>query len=427
MRPLDELSASEFAACVRAGEMTAEDVTRRTAARVANREGAVGAWVHFDPEKALEKARSVDRRQAGGEILGRLAGVPVGIKDIIDTKDWPTEYGSDIFAGRQPAEDAEVVKRLEAAGAVIFGKTVTTELAFYGPGKTRNPRDLSRTPGGSSSGSAAAVADGHVPLALGSQTAGSIIGPASYCGVVGMKPTFGWVPLDGVLEQSRPLDTLGGYGRTLGDVALSIEVLSGRPLTGANIPENIRLAFVKSHAWPDGDFEMRSAVEAFAKRATPGVEIVEVALPAAFDCAGGLQRAVQFHDIAESYGPIVDANPQRVSAKLREIVAIGRSVSEAEYRDALGRRDALYAALLDTIAGFDAILTPAAQGVAPLGLESTGSPMFNFLWTYLGVPAISLPLLDVGGLPLGVQLVGRRDEDANLIAVATAFEVATAS
>lgn len=403
--------------------MTSQELTRACLERIRQREPEIGAWAHLDEGRALEKAGAVDRKRVAGVALGPLAGVPVALKDIIDTKDLPTEYGSPIFGGRLPAADAEVVERLEAADAVILGKTVTTELAFYGPGKTRNPRALERTPGGSSSGSAAAVADFHVPLALGSQTAGSIIRPASYCGVVGMKPTYGWVPLEGVLGQSAPLDTLGGYARGVADVALLIEAMSGRTLTP--LPEREdgrmpRLAFIRSPAWPDGDQVMRDALEAFTRR--PDLDIRSVALPDEFTTTGGLQRAVQFRDIARNYGPIVDANPGRVSEKLAEVVAIGRGVSDAEYAQALGRRERLYAALMASIDGFDAIVTPAAQGVAPLGLSSTGSPMFNFLWTYLGMPALSLPLIEIEGLPLGVQLVGRRDQDRELLGIASAFE-----
>ncbi|MDX2307081.1 MAG: amidase [Hyphomicrobium sp.] len=423
MGALNEIFAHEVAGLVTAGDISAEEIARSAIERISERDPVVRAWVHFNAALALEKARAVDRRRASGEALGPLAGVPIGIKDIIDTKDWPTEYGSEIFAGRRSDRDAEVVRRLEAAGAVILGKTVTTELAFYGPGPTRNPRAPDRTPGGSSSGSAAAVADCHVPLALGSQTAGSIIRPASYCGVVGLKPTFGLVPLGGVIEQSQPLDTLGGYARSVADVALLIEVLSGAALTPLRAPDRpVRLAFIRTGAWPDGDPEMRQAMEAFAVLGLPDVACTDVELPPPFTIAGGLQRAVQFHDIARNYGPIVDENSNLVSEKLVEVVGIGRGVGQDEYAAALDSRDRLYAALLETIGGYDAIVTPAAQGVAPLGLGSTGSPMFNFLWTYLGMPAISLPLLEIAGLPLGVQLVGRRGEDAALLGLARRIE-----
>ncbi len=311
------------------------------------------------------------------------------------------------------------MRRLKAAGAVILGKTVTTELAFFGPGPTRNPLDLRRTPGGSSSGSAAAVADAQVPLALGSQTAGSILRPASYCGVPGFKPTFGSVPLGGVLEQSPPLDTLGGYARSIPDLALLMSVLMDAPLPLTGLPGRpARFAFVKTLAWPDGDADMRAAFEALARRHADIIDAVD--LPSQFADTGGLQRAVQFRDIARNYGPIADVHGPSISSKLKEVIAEGQTVSDTDYKAALARRDDLYTALDGLFNDYDAILTPAAPGVAPVGLGSTGSPMFNFLWTYLGCPAISLPLLDVDGLPLGVQLVGKRGADAALLSVSEA-------
>jgi Asp-tRNA(Asn)/Glu-tRNA(Gln) amidotransferase A subunit family amidase len=258
-----------------------------------------------------------------------------------------------------------------------------------------------------------------VPLALGSQTAGSILRPASYCGVPGFKPTFGLIPLEGVIAQSPPLDTLGGYARTAEDLALLTAVLSGKPCDPPSLPDRpLVLAFVKTPAWPQGDEAARAAFEHLA--ATDRAIIEEIPLPPVFDDTGGLQRAVQFHDIALNYGPIVEKHAGVMSAKLKEVVAEGRAVSDSEYQSALARREPLYTTLDGIFAAYDAILTPASQGIAPEGLSATGSPMFNFLWTYLGVPAISIPLLKVDGLPLGVQLVGRRDSDAHLLAVADA-------
>lgn len=419
MNDFHRLSAREMHAEIVAGRTSSLEFVTACLDRIAERDPLIAAWAHLDPDAALAEARSADARRATGAVLGPLHGVPVGIKDIIDTVDLPTEHGTLAFSGRRPARDAEVVRRLRAAGAIILGKTVTTELAFYGPGKTRNPHDPERTPGGSSSGSAAAVADFHVPLALGSQTAGSILRPASYCGVYGFKPTFGMIPLQGVLEQSPPLDTLGGYARSAEDLALLTAVLSGKTCNPPVLPNRpLVLAFVKTLAWPQGDDTMRRAFEHLVS--TDRAVIEEVPLPPVFDDTGGLQRAVQFHDIALNYGPVVGQHADMMSAKLKEVVAEGRTVTDAEYEAALARREGLYQALDGIFAAYDAILTPASQGVAPLGLSATGSPMFNFLWTYLGVPAISVPLLDVEGLPLGVQLVGRRGADEHLLAVADA-------
>ncbi|WP_045835231.1 amidase [Hyphomicrobium sp. 99] len=427
---LGRLTAVEAREALIAQDITSADLVGACIARIGERDADVGAWAHFDPNRALNAARESDAKRARGEAMPLLAGIPVGVKDVIDTRDFPTELGSEVFSGRQPSEDAFIVAALKAAGAIILGKTVTTELAFFGPGKTRNPRDPERTPGGSSSGSAAAVADNQVPLALGTQTAGSVIRPASYCGVIGFKPTFGYISRTGVLAQSPPLDTIGGYARSVDDIALLLDCISGFDAADADMTAGAkpsllaalksselrapRLAFVKTPAWPNGDEAMRAALEQFAGR----FGIIETPLPAEFDEILRLQQIVQFSDIARNYGPIADANPDRVSAKLTEIIAEGRTFSEANYDAARRKQSALYEALRPILDTCDAILTPAAQGVAPVGLGGTGSPMFNGLWTYLEMPCISLPLLDIGGLPLGIQLVGARNDDARLLRAA---------
>lgn len=430
MTDLTRLSAAEMAKAVRDGQTTSEALVTAALDRIEARESHVGAWAHLDPELALRQARACDAAKRMVPVLPPLFGVPVGVKDIIDTGELPTENGTHIFAGRRPERDAFVVLQLKRAGAVILGKTVTTELAFFGPGKTRNPHNLAHTPGGSSSGSAAAVADFHVPLALGSQTAGSIIRPASYCGVIGYKPTFGMISRAGVLAQSPPLDTLGGYARSIADIALLTEAMAGFDARDPDMIETgplalaaelskprhgpLRLAFVKSLLWPLGEPAMHAAFATLIARL--GARVAEVDLPASFAETGGLQRAVQFRDIARNYGPLREAHPGAISAKLAEVIDIGRSVSDAEYDAALARREELYQALLPMLEAYDAILTPASTGPAPEGLASTGSPAFNFMWTYLRTPAISVPLLQAGGLPLGVQLVGARGADARLLA-----------
>jgi Asp-tRNA(Asn)/Glu-tRNA(Gln) amidotransferase A subunit family amidase len=412
-----------------AGTLTSEALAASCLMRIAARDGDVLAWAHLDPERAMADARASDAARKRGDRLGALAGIPVGIKDIIDTADYPTENGTPVFAGRRPAKDASVVAQLKAAGAIVMGKTVTTELAFFGPGKTRNPRELSHTPGGSSSGSAAAVADGQVPLALGTQTAGSIIRPASYCGVIGYKPTFGYVSRTGVLAQSAPLDTIGGYARSVDDIALLMDAICGFDATDADmnlaakaslvealskpLDRVPRFAFVKSPAWPQADEAAQKAFEAFAGDFR--AEVVETPLPSDFDGSLRLQQIVQFSDIAKNYGPIADANPDRVSAKLKEIIAEGRTFKAADIAAARAEAEPLYDLLRSILDNYDAILTPAAPGVALKGLGATGSPMFNALWTYLGMPCISLPLLEVDGLPLGVQLVGKRGGDGDLL------------
>lgn len=431
---LGGFTASEAKRQLESGQLTSEALVSAYLARIAEKDAAVGAWTNIDPKRALDAARASDRTRAAGKSVPPLAGIPVGIKDIIDTKDFPTEYGSEVFAGRQPDADASVVTQLKRAGAIILGKTVTTELAFFGPGKTCNPHDLKRTPGGSSSGSAAAVADHQVPLALGTQTAGSTIRPASYCGVVGFKPTFGYTSRSGVLPQSAPLDTIGGYARSVEDIALLFDAISefdptdldmtpaAKPsLVGAlaePVPRAPRFAFIKSPGWPQAEPAMRAAFEAFAGSFGARAEIVKTKLPEELEGILRLPQIVQFYDIGRNYGPIADANPNRVSEKLKEVIAEGRTFSAADYAAARADQESLYEIVRPVIADYDAILTPAAAGPAPVGLSGTGSPLFNALWTYLGMPCISLPLLEVEGLPVGVQLVGTRGNDAGLLRAA---------
>jgi len=432
---LEQLTASEARVELASGRLTSQSLVAACLARIADRDQAVAAWAHIDADRALAAARASDALRSSGKSMPALSGIPVGIKDIIDTSDYPTELGSVVFAGRRPSADAFIVSELRAAGAIILGKTVTTELAFFGPGKTRNPRHPEHTPGGSSSGSAAAVADSQVPLAVGTQTAGSIIRPASYCGVIGFKPTFGFASRSGVLSQSAPLDTIGGYALSVEDIALLFDAIGGfdisdRDMLAGPRPSLVsalrepqqhvpRFAFVRSPAWANADREMRAAFEAFANGFGAHAEVVETPLPSDFDGSLRLQEIVQFSDIARNYGPIADANPDRVSTKLKEIIAEGRTFSAADYAAARAEREQLYDALRPVLVNHDAILTPAAPGPALHGLEATGSPMFNALWTYLGMPCISLPLLEVRGLPVGVQLVGARGEDAGLLSAAT--------
>lgn len=426
---LSDLTAVAAADAIARSETTSRALTEAVLERICVRDIPVAAWAHLNSARALAQADAADAAVASGRPLGPLHGVPVGVKDIIDTTDFPTECGTPVFSGRQPKTDAAVVTALRDAGAVIVGKTVTTELAFFGPGKTKNPHDGTRTPGGSSSGSAAAVADFQIPLALGTQTAGSILRPASYCGAIGYKPSFGLIAREGVLEQSSPLDTIGGYARTVEDIALLCDVLAGTPdlplLSAVNAGlggRTPKLAFVQGPSWAQGDGAMQTALTHFAHaRGIPTIELSD-------NFSRGLkaQQSVQFRDIARNYGPILDAHRALMSDKLAEVIAMGRAVTDDAYAEALALREPLTAEFAALAAAYDAVLTPAAAGVAPAGLGATGSPAFNALWTYLGVPAISLPLLTVDGLPLGVQAVGLRDQDAKLLAVSAELMRATA-
>jgi Asp-tRNA(Asn)/Glu-tRNA(Gln) amidotransferase A subunit family amidase len=380
----------------------------------------------------LAQAKAADETRKAGKGVGPLHGVPVGIKDIIDTADMPTEHGSAFFAGRQPEADASCIAALRAAGAVILGKTVTTELATHVPSKTHNPRNLEHTPGGSSSGSAAAVACDMVPLALGTQTQGSVIRPGSFCGVYGFKPTFGTIPRTGVLAQALSLDTIGVYGRSIEDVALIADVLSvyddrdpaslpgSRGRMHATAMQDWSLpplfAFVKTHAWKDAD---PSTHEAFGELVEQlGDQAREIDMDATCARASGASAIIQDVELAANFGPILDRAPDKVTKSLADRIERGRRVRGTDYVAALEARKIFRDTLEDIFLDYGTILTPPARGVAPKGLGTTGDPVFCGLWTYLGVPAVTIPLLEVDGLPLGVQLVGAPRDDARLLRTA---------
>jgi len=427
-----ELTAAEAAAKIGLGEITSEALVRSCLDRVAARDADVGAWIHLDPELALEQARTADAMSAAGHGDGPLHGVPVGVKDIIETEDMPTQNGYRGHAGRHTRRDAMCVSLLRDAGAVILGKAVTTELAVREPGKTRNPHDPARTPGGSSSGSAAAVADGQVPLALGTQTGGSVIRPASFCGIPALKPTFGLVPRTGVTQEAPWLDTVGVYGRTLRDVALAAEtmmavrdradpqsVARSRPALTAAMERGRdrapRLAFARTPVWDRADADARAALETFAA----GLDVAEECdLPDWMAEAWEWQDVLQTYGIGRLYGPLADEHGELMSQGLRDTVARGREMTEAAYRRAITRRDEVHAALAEIYVEYDAILCLSSCGIAPKGLGWTGDPVFNAFWTFAGTPCVNLPLLEIEGMPLGVQLTGPRMGDAALMASA---------
>lgn len=428
-----ELSATEAARRIGNGELSSEDYVRACLERIDETEGTVQAWTHIDPEYAVEQARRADEFRQTGADLGPLHGVPVGVKDIFDTHDMPTECGTPLFAGRQPTDDARAVSALRQAGAVILGKTVSTELAVYSPGKTTNPSDPLRTPGGSSSGSAAAVAANMVPLALGTQTNGSMIRPASFCGVYGFKPTFGAISRHGVLALSRPLDTVGVFARSVEDLALAAEPMIGfderdpdtrlraRPHLVATAmsepPLAPNLAFIKSPVWEQADEDARGGFTELADYLSDHGDDFE--LPQVFDSAVEWHRTIMYADLAKSLGRLYDDGKDRLSTKLRGMIEEGQGCLAVDYNRALDMIDVLYAGLERVFDRYDAIVTPATTGEAPLGLESTGDPVFCTLWTLMGLPAVSLPLLRGNNdMPIGVQVVGPRDDDARVLRTA---------
>jgi Asp-tRNA(Asn)/Glu-tRNA(Gln) amidotransferase A subunit family amidase len=415
---LHRLTASEAGRLITAGEITSEALVQACLARIAARESEVGAWAFLDPAAALAQARAADRRPARGP----LHGIPVGIKDIIDTADLPTAYGSPIYADHRPDCDAAPVALLREAGAVILGKTVTTEFAAVTPGKTRNPRNTAHTPGGSSSGSAAAVADFMVPAALGTQTVGSTIRPASYCGVVGFKPTYQALSIAGVKPQAESLDTLGIIARSVEDVRLLTGALFGGPAASAAPSRGSapRLAFCRSPQWPKAEPGALAAMEeAQHWLRTAGATIEELELSERFADALDAQWTILRFEIARTLAFERTQRRPQLSERLRSLLDEGMKIAPADYAAAHGLARICRAEIAPIFARFDAILTPAAAGEAPEGLSSPSDLLFQRLWTLLHLPAITLPgLVGPRGLPIGIQLVGPFGEDGRLLAVA---------
>ena len=430
---LADLSAFEARTRMERGEMRAADFIEAQLRRIAAKDPAIEAFAFLEPALPRAAAKNCDDYRASGRPIGALHGLSVGLKDIIDTADMPTENGTPIDAGRRPGKDATIVRRLREAGAVPMGKTVTTELAYATPGKTRNPHDPERTPGGSSSGSAAAVAAGMVSFAVGTQTFGSVIRPASFCGVVGFKPTHGLIPRSGVRLLAGPLDTVGVFARSVVDAAMIADVLAGHDPADVDTrlmppprlldialtdpPVRPDLAFVKSPVWEQAEPEtqegFRELVETLAERCT------EIALPDIFAEWLGAHRSLMQAGMARNLSFYYQKARDRLSPAMRTIIEDGLKVTAVDYLAALDWREALNNGLEQVFDRYDAIVTPAAPGEAPRGLDSTGNPIFNGLWTLCGVPALTLPLLTgPNGLPVGVQLVGRRGEDARLLRTA---------
>ncbi|MBO6560776.1 MAG: amidase [Nisaea sp.] len=431
MTELNELTASEAARVLASGEASAEDLMRVCLDRVAARDDTVRAWAFLDPELALANARAADRHRQAGNALGPLHGLPVGIKDIIETADMPTENGSDLYRGQRTGRDAACVARLRNAGAVIMGKTVTTELANTCPSKTRNPHNPEHTPGGSSAGSAAAVADFQVTLALGTQTAGSVIRPGSFNGIHALKPSLGLIAREGVLMQSHTLDTVGVYGRSVEDLALIADSVAAFDATDAfsfggrrsSLTADLnleapapRFAFLETPAWPQADAGARDAIERVVEGL--GARCVRESLPSPFDRVLAFHATVMAAEMLTYYGPDAEASPDKVSDPLKARLSAARDVRAGDYVEAQLARGQINDALASLLDRYDAVLCLPAPGAAPKGLGSTGNPIFNGLWTYLGVPCVSLPRLSLDGLPLGVQLVGKPGEDGKLLRTA---------
>ncbi len=415
---LSQWTASEIVSAIAGGRTTCEAVARACLDRIADREHMVQAWQYLDPDQVIAQARAVDR----GSRAGPLAGVPFGVKDIIDTCDMPTEYGTPIYRGHRPPKDAACVALARKAGGVLMGKTVTTEFANVTPGKTRNPLDLARTPGGSSSGSGAAVADFMVPLAIGTQTTGSTTRPASFCGVFGYRPTWGDLRVTGVMEASGSLDTLGILARSLDDVALFRDVLLG--VDPQSIPDDIpspRIGFCRTYFWNRLDPGTRERLEDAARRlARAGARVEDVSLPPDLQELESAHRWISGFEMARNLTWEIENRFEQISEKFRD----GR------LKDGLACKYERYCEMRDLVASarqrfapifedYDVLLAAAAQGEAPTGWDPVPHPWVYMMWTTLHVPSVTLPVFKgPSGLPIGAQLISRWCNDRRLFAVA---------
>jgi Asp-tRNA(Asn)/Glu-tRNA(Gln) amidotransferase A subunit family amidase len=415
------LSALDLARRIDRGDLTPAAVVRMCADAIAAREAEVGAFTEFDLDAAEQQAMTT----AAKLVSLPLRGLPIGIKDIIDTVDFPTTYGSPIYAGHCPVSDAPLVSMVRRAGGIVLGKTVTTPFAYLDPAKTRNPRNIAHTPGGSSSGSAAAVAAGMVPIALGTQTGGSIIRPASFCGVVGFKPSFRLLPTSGIKCFSWSLDTAGVFAASVADAAFAVSAITGRELrVEQDSPAPPRIALVRTHAWDEASEAMRRAIEGAARAAAAkGAQVSEIVLPAIFEDASHAFAAIQGYEAWRAYAFEYDHHRDRLPPRLTDLLNKAATVTSEDY-DA-GRRVAKRArrTLTELMAEVDVLLTPSSPNAAPAGLEFLGSPSFNRLWTLMGTPCINVPgLADAEGMPLGVQIVGRFARDRTTLATALFVE-----
>ena len=427
-RSFVELTAREIARGVNEGRWTAEAVIRAFLERCSEIDDRVQAWAAMDPDLAIERARAVDRAVGRGGRDKPLAGVPFGVKDIFETADYATEYGSPIYKGHRPRADAACVALARAAGAVILGKTRTTEFAANNPTVTRNPRDLGRTPGGSSSGSAAAVAASMVPVAMGTQTAGSVIRPASYCGVVAYKPTFGYTLRAGFKPSAGSLDTVGYFARNVGDVAEFSSLSDGRqPFQEPDDPQAVpRFALCRTAEWSAAESgTLEPLLEFVDALRRAGANVADITFPVGFDGLADAQWKIMAYATARSLTWERLTYPDLCSANLRAIFELGESLSDRDYGGARILANHSRVTLHEMLgrAGIDVLLAPAAPGEAPEGLESTGDPILNRVWTMLHMPCMTLPLLaGPAGRPMGVQLIGRIGRDWRLVHAAKWIE-----
>ena len=423
---LIKLSATKAFEMMKKGELSSEKYVSNFLEHIEKREPTVGAWNYLEPEMAIQQAKEADKRWKSNK-AGKLNGLPIGIKDIIDTKDMPTENGSKICENRKPNEDAHLVKLLRDAGAVIMGKCVTTEFALSGPGKTKNPHDLECTPGGSSSGSAAAVCDNMVPLSIGSQTGGSVLRPASFTGILGFKPTFGTISRSGMSPISQRLDHPGIYANTIEDIDLvasvllsydhnDLDMINNYEYKTNNINPSPKFAFIKGPVWDYGDQDMQEGIVDFVKNAP--LDIVDVELDSIFSKAAKSHEIIMNGSIATSLYKYYENEKEKLHPFTVARIEAGIPVSARDYIEAIENAKLMEKSLKQVFKDYDAIITPAAPGQAPRDLMNTGNAIFNGYWTMMGIPAINLPLLNgKNNLPIGVQIITAWENDLDLLKI----------
>ena len=426
MKDLESLSASQAAKKLAKREIRATDLLLACLDRIGQRESVLKAWVSLGKENALARAKALDK----GAIKGLLHGLPIGVKDLFDTYDFPTSYGSPIYANNYPSTDAVSVALVRQSGGIILGKTVTTEFASFKSGPTTNPHHSQHTPGGSSSGSAAAVADFMIPLATGSQTAGSIIRPASFCGIVGFKPSLGKISTAGVKSLAPSLDTLGCFGRTVEDVGLGVATMSGDHELArvSDLHNKVRVAICKTPEWQNASPETRGAIalarfsaEAFAKG-----KVMDLELPAELDDLAQTQTRIMLSEMSRSLAFERMQFPKKLSAMITSQIDQGASIEYSQYKRDLIQAD-VARRVVQTIfnESVDLMIAPSAIGEAPFINEGTGDPLFCRGWTLLGLPCINLNIsTGPNGLPIGVQLIAAYGQDQFLLSAARALALA---
>ena len=431
------ITTNELIGKMRDGQISSVEVCNQYIDRINKFEKDVKAWSYFDRKKLLEKALEADVYRKSGKPLGPLHGLPIAVKDIIGTLDMPTECGTVIRKNMSGAQDAEVINLLKIAGALVMGKTETTELAYFHPGKTTNPHDYSRTPGGSSSGSAAAVAAHMAPLSIGSQTNGSVIRPASYCGVVGYKPSYGLISRSGVLKQSDKLDHIGIFGKSVEDVALLAKSLIKKDLYDTSTihysaDEMLKICregplfepkfiFYKTDSWKNIDKESQKSFEFLIKNFKKNIEVFET--PSYFKDIPRYHKIIHETDMSNNFQNYYKQSKKKLSKKIVEAIERGQKYAAKDYAEAIDFMKQSYESYKEVFEDYHGVLTPATTGVADKSLKSTGSPEFCTVWTYMGFPSISLPLLTgTNNLPLGVQLIGNKLDDLRFLGVANWLE-----